>query len=772
MRSQVPFPSETCANIGGYTDSLSNEYALVGCSKGLAIVDVTDPAAPFKVKRIPGPNNLWKEVKTYRQYAYVTTEGGKGLQIVNLRFLPDSNNIPYKHWMPLIGTDSLKTIHALHIDTVTGFVYLYGSNRAGGGIVVADIKTDPWNPIYVGQYNQEYVHDGYVRNDTVYAGAIYAGHMRVIDFTNKNTPVILQTQSTPHNFTHNTWLSDDSKTVFTTDEKNDTYLTSYDVSDLSNISELDRIQSNPGSNSIVHNTHILNDYAVTSWYKDGFTIVDAHRPKNLVQVGNYDTYSGSGPGFEGAWGVYPYLPSGNILVSSMDGYLYVLTPDYKRACYLEGTVTDSITGLPINNALVEILTTSVTELSRLNGEYYTGNVDTGLFNVRYSKPGYVTKTITGISLSRANVTLQNVQLAPLPTFVCSGKVEETSSAAGVANAFVKLEGTILSYTATANGSGNFSLPAILADTYTITAGQWGFVTSCYTQTISSSTGALTIQLDSGYYDDFVFNFGWTVTGNATDGAWERGVPVGTNYSAIGDANPGVDANSDCGAYAYVTGNGGGAAGDDDIDNGYTQLTSPAFDLSNSNNPYLYYHRWFFNDGGSGSPNDSLVITLSNGTVDTIIEVAINTTLANSSWRGKFFRIKDYLTPTATMRVFIKANDANPGHLVEAGFDRFKIVDTTQYAGINNGFVEPSTALTVYPNPFTNSFTVNYNLSDNKSAINNLVIYDILGKEVWRKQLSTVSGSLQMNVELIKGIYFIYVQQDSHLSIPVKLVKYE
>ncbi|MFM7900674.1 MAG: hypothetical protein ACKPAD_01670, partial [Bacteroidota bacterium] len=66
---------------------------------------------------------------------------------------------------------------------------------------------------------------------------------------------------------------------------------SYDITDLSNIRELDRFQLTPGSQSIVHNTHILNDYAVTSWYKDGFSIADVSRPDNIIPVGRYDTYA-------------------------------------------------------------------------------------------------------------------------------------------------------------------------------------------------------------------------------------------------------------------------------------------------------------------------------------------------------------------------------------------------------------------------------------------------------------------------------------------------
>jgi choice-of-anchor B domain-containing protein len=183
FRSNLPYPGKVLSNIGGYVDSLGNEYALVGHSEGLSIVNVQDPDNPFIVIEIPGPNSIWREVKTWQKYAYVTTEGGsQGLQIVDLSNLP-GNNIPYQNWAPNIttgiGTYTLSTIHALHIDN--GYVYLYGANNGSGidGIVIGDL-TDPWNPTIAGIYDGYYVHDGYVRNDTVWACHIYDGFFSAI----------------------------------------------------------------------------------------------------------------------------------------------------------------------------------------------------------------------------------------------------------------------------------------------------------------------------------------------------------------------------------------------------------------------------------------------------------------------------------------------------------------------------------------------------------------------------------------------------------------
>ncbi|MBK9401653.1 MAG: hypothetical protein IPN36_12585 [Bacteroidetes bacterium] len=74
-------------------------------------------------------------------------------------------------------------------------------------------------------------------------------------------------------FTHNTWLNDAGTVLFTTDENTNSYLGAYDITNLNNIIELDRIQLTPGSGSIIHNTHTLNDFEIASWYKDGIAIV-------------------------------------------------------------------------------------------------------------------------------------------------------------------------------------------------------------------------------------------------------------------------------------------------------------------------------------------------------------------------------------------------------------------------------------------------------------------------------------------------------------------
>jgi len=478
FRSKITYPGQSLANVWGYVAD-DKEYALLGGRQGLIIVDITNPDAPQQIVQIPGPNNLWKEIKTYGHHAYIVSEGGQGIQIVDLSGLP-SPNLSHKYYKG-DGTilNQLDRIHALHIDTTKGFLYAYGGNLFSGGVKIFNLNPDPYNPTYAGKFDAlGYVHDGYVDNDTMYAGHIYAGMFSVVNMADKTVPELISTQSTPNLFTHNTWLSEDRRTIFSTDEVNNSFLAAYDITDPEEIKLLDKIQSNPGSNSMVHNTHIRGNWAITSWYKDGFTIVDISRPDNLVQVGNYDTYTGSGGGSSGCWGVHPNFPSGTIIASNIsaegtsDGELWVITPNYVRACYLEGQITDGATGFPISNATIELLGTATQEFSGPAGYYKMGQVETGLFTARVSKAGYQTVD-TEVLMENGKVRLLDVALFPFGSLTISGRVVESSSLDPVPDATVFLFGIALDYSATTDGDGQFIISGVAPGEYSVIAGATG-----------------------------------------------------------------------------------------------------------------------------------------------------------------------------------------------------------------------------------------------------------------------------------------------------------
>lgn len=362
-------------DVWGYTDPQGQEYALVGLTNGVSIVDIhSDSTNIQEVAFVPGPSSIWRDLKTYNGFAYVVTEADTGLLIIDLRQLPQVN---YRYDTLSIG---LVSAHNLFIDS-NGYAFVFGSNLVNGGAVILDLNTaDPFQPALIGTYDEDYIHDGYVRNDTLWSAEIYQGWIAVVDVTDPANPQRITTFNTPSNFAHNCWLSDDGKTLFTTDERPFGQVAAYDVSDLDNVEQVGQYQKDPGTGMIPHNVFYKGGYLITSYYRQGVTITDAHRPSNLVEVGWFDTNPiGPGPGFQGCWGVYPYLPSGKILATDRQTGLFVLRPTYTRAGYLEGTVRDP-QGIPYANTQVTIegLGSTFTDFS---GQYRLGVPQTGLYDV-------------------------------------------------------------------------------------------------------------------------------------------------------------------------------------------------------------------------------------------------------------------------------------------------------------------------------------------------------------------------------------------------------
>lgn len=411
LLSSIDFSPQTLAGCWHY-EANNKIYALVGASGGLIIVDVTVPDTPLVVLQVPGINNLWREVKVAGRHAYVTTEGTdstgvlNGIQIVNLTYLPDS--APSKIYKG-DGAIANQLMSAHSITSAGDYIYINGHNiqSVGRGVLICNVS-DPWNPVYVGAVTNNYCHDSYVRGDTIWTSDIIAGIFSVYDITDRSNPILLATQQTPGNFNHNSWLSDGGNTLFTTDERNNEPLAAFDVSDLNNITLLDTYFTNNFSSSEVHNVRVMNEFLINPSYGSQLTLVDASRPTNLVEVGNYTT------GTYLLWDADPYFSNGIIAATETNpGIFSVFRPTYQRAAYLEGIITDSLTGIPIPGATIRILSTLIQKTSKGTGDYYTGIADPGTYDIQFTKTGYAAKTIQAVSLNTGVVTTLDVELRPL-----------------------------------------------------------------------------------------------------------------------------------------------------------------------------------------------------------------------------------------------------------------------------------------------------------------------------------------------------------------------
>ncbi|MBI5216121.1 MAG: choice-of-anchor B family protein [Ignavibacteriae bacterium] len=306
----------------GWTDGSGREYAILGSYCGTSFVEITDVNNMVERDFVPGVCSSWRELQVHGNYAYNVSEGGGGVQIMDLSYLPDSVHL-VKSFYYSQGSKNITRGHTLHIKD--GYMYLNGcANWSPGGILIFSLA-DPLNPAYQGEFAGNYIHDCFVRNDTIYGAAIYGVGVQIINATNKTSPQLLHTISYDDAGTHNTTTTSDGRYVLSTDEIGRTAKT-LKIWDMQNPPTFTKVAEYVGSpTAIVHNVFVKDNLAIMSYYTAGVKVVDITNPASPVEVGGYDTYpSNDNANYDGAWSTYPYFPSGKIIVGDMSSGLYVV----------------------------------------------------------------------------------------------------------------------------------------------------------------------------------------------------------------------------------------------------------------------------------------------------------------------------------------------------------------------------------------------------------------------------------------------------------------
>ena len=312
------------------------EYAVIGSTVGTHFIDITDPANPWEAFFLEGAATggqiIHRDYHDYGCHLYIacgenTNSSTSTLQIVDLSSLPNSLDVVYD------SGDLFTTSHNIFIDSATARLYCLAVNGGPQGfdpMRIYDIS-NPADPVFVGGYNQfggnyiGHVHDVYADDNIAYLNCGNDGFY-VVDFTDASNPVTLgsMTQYPMSGYNHSGWMAADGIHYYMADENHGMDLKVVDISDPTDLEVSTLFNADGGSSSITHNQIVACDYLYTSYYYDGLQIFDVSDPLNPVRVKYYHTSDEPNTeSFKGAWGIYPFLPSGNILVSDMQNGLFI-----------------------------------------------------------------------------------------------------------------------------------------------------------------------------------------------------------------------------------------------------------------------------------------------------------------------------------------------------------------------------------------------------------------------------------------------------------------
>ncbi|MFQ5529653.1 MAG: choice-of-anchor B family protein [Gemmatimonadota bacterium] len=347
---------ERVSDLWGWTDpETGREYALVGRTGGLVIVDITDPAAPHRMGIVPANPSGARDIKVYSDHVFFTGDGAQdhGLIVFDLTRLRAVDETP-ADFEPDARYEGIQSAHNLAIDTESGFAFAVGASgggeTCGGGLHMVDIRS-PKDPTFAGCYTDTEgliwagrTHDTqcvvYHGPDTDHVGRqlCFASNetaLRIVDVTDKQNPVPIAAASYPGQaYIHQGWLTEDHQYFYLDDELDEIVGTTtntrtlvWDLTDLDDPTYGGELVGTDAATD--HNLYIKGSRMYQANYRAGLRVVDISDPTAPFEVGHFDTtpYGANPPGFSGAWTAFPFFESGTVIVTSMNEGLFILRPE-------------------------------------------------------------------------------------------------------------------------------------------------------------------------------------------------------------------------------------------------------------------------------------------------------------------------------------------------------------------------------------------------------------------------------------------------------------
>ncbi|MFY0566954.1 LVIVD repeat-containing protein [Archangium lansingense] len=273
---------------------------------GLTVFDVSNKAAPVKVKTIQLTGDAYWNGVWARGNALYVASSTKGVNVFDISNPAD----------PLF----VRSVPGSNLYTHTVFVEgnrLYAT--ANGSIALFDITT-PLAPVELNRYAAPppyYPHDVFAVGDRLYVNYAEQGY-DIVDVSNPNELRTLGNFSYPGQYSHHNAVGTFAgRTIaFMGGEGPGEHLRVLDITDPAHIVKIGSFQLRAPIS--IHNMLLVGRKLYVAWYQEGVRVLDVSNPTRPTQVAHYNTFRESDPGrgnyYDGAIGIR--VPG--------DGYIYVV----------------------------------------------------------------------------------------------------------------------------------------------------------------------------------------------------------------------------------------------------------------------------------------------------------------------------------------------------------------------------------------------------------------------------------------------------------------